>query len=32
MKENYENVMIEVIAINAEEVITTSGDWGEIDP
>ena len=32
MKENYENVMIEVIAINAEKVITTSGDWGEIDP
>ncbi len=32
MKDRYEEVKIEVIEFNSEDVITTSGDWGEIDP
>lgn len=38
MKEKYEEIVVETIAFDAEDVITTSsgdngdGDWGEIDP
>ena len=32
MKEKYEALEVEIIVFDAEDVITASGDWGEIDP
>ena len=32
MKETYEDITIEVIEFDQDDMVVTSGDWGEMDP